>query len=354
MPEALLPPQVSETQRVDVRVGDARGALALGRALLNVPLAPPLPEPLPEAPAVPISYLSDLQARVDQRDLPPEAQWRLLTELEQHLTEPSERTASLTLLQRFAARPDLMQSVATAAQRVLDGFAGTPVPPQPGEAPPKEPEASRHRRRWLAAGAVVVVALGAVAVVLIVRSDDDSGSLAQFCDRSRSADSVGDQSAAVIFTPEVTPEAIERAYTDVLAQLRRVEASAPDDIADTTAAVVNGYEDEARLLENNGWVLAGVGQQLLTVSADPQAVRESQRFQTYLEEQCGVDWNAPSGLVDVSTSAQRLAVAYTLVQFDIGLTTEEARCMGAQLGDQIDGDRLLAIYGSAGVQITAG
>ena len=53
VPDGLLPPVLSETQRVDVRAGDAAAAIALGRALMQVPPAPPLPDPLPEPPAVP-------------------------------------------------------------------------------------------------------------------------------------------------------------------------------------------------------------------------------------------------------------------------------------------------------------
>ena len=107
----------------------------------------------PSLPDVPVTYLADLKARVEQPSLAPEEQWRLLTELEERLTRPEEADAARTLLSQFADRPDLMQGVAATAARVLDsGAAATTAKtladvPQPVATTPNQVDRPRCRRR---------------------------------------------------------------------------------------------------------------------------------------------------------------------------------------------------------------
>ena len=56
-PRHRLPPPLATKQYVDYRERTLEASLRLGRALINIPSTPPLPEPLPEPPGVPISYM---------------------------------------------------------------------------------------------------------------------------------------------------------------------------------------------------------------------------------------------------------------------------------------------------------
>src|SRR5262245_59070009 len=54
---ALLPPALSQIQLVDYRGDDRTAAFRLARAVSQARPAAPLPDPLPDPPAVPLSYL---------------------------------------------------------------------------------------------------------------------------------------------------------------------------------------------------------------------------------------------------------------------------------------------------------
>ncbi len=321
-------------------------ALALGRALMQTPAAPPLPDVLPAPPPVPITYLSDLKTRVERPSIPVEDQWKLLTELEERLTRPEERDAALALLRRFADRGDLMQGVAVAARRVLADHDGDPPVPTPSPSPVVDEPARRGSgRTWIVIGVAGVLIAGAVtAGVVYLRNDDtDESSLDEFCDRAGSADLATDRASAMLVTPEADPVELERLFTEGADDMNAVATAAPADIRDAARALDQAVAEQVTVLRGNDWQLAGVATELVTL--DPALGAQNTEFADYLLDQCGVEWTEVGGFTDVSTAAEGLAVAFTAVLLEIGPSLEEADCMADDLADQIDADRLLALYG---------
>jgi hypothetical protein len=105
----LLPRPLSDIQYIDYRSPDRRTYFALSRALNSFESAPPLPDPLPEPPPVPVSYLHDLQEKIDSpAQLGFEEQAALVLELKGKLGQSASREAVLDLLRRMRRRDDLL------------------------------------------------------------------------------------------------------------------------------------------------------------------------------------------------------------------------------------------------------
>jgi hypothetical protein len=110
---SLLPPEFSGIQYVDYRSPNRETALALARAILNLPPSPPLPDPLPEPPEVPVSYLNELKDMVDSSGiLQFDEQAALAFRLKEQLKDPAAHDDVRSLMRRFRARPDLLARVA--------------------------------------------------------------------------------------------------------------------------------------------------------------------------------------------------------------------------------------------------
>src|SRR5262245_3967098 len=122
--DQLLPPVLAETQHVPA--GDAR---RLARALLALPATPPLPDPLPEAPAVPITYLVSLGDMVDRPELTLPEQRNLLGELKVRLDDPDEAQAATALLRRLRRHPSVNAWVAGEIDTSLAAAAAPLAPP---------------------------------------------------------------------------------------------------------------------------------------------------------------------------------------------------------------------------------
>ena len=135
----LLPAPLNEIQVTDYRRRDKEAAFALVKSINTAAPAPPVPDPLPVSPEVPVSYLSNLQERIGSSEtLNAQDQITLLFELEENLRDGRSRTEIRELLLRLKRRDDLLAKVATkidAALRALE------------EAPPAQ------RRDAAAAGA---------------------------------------------------------------------------------------------------------------------------------------------------------------------------------------------------------
>ena len=85
--------------------------------------APPAPDPLPAPPDVPVSYLSNLQERIDSSDtLNSQDQITLLFELEEGLRDGRSPTEIRDLLLRLKRRDDLLAKVATKIDAALKGL----------------------------------------------------------------------------------------------------------------------------------------------------------------------------------------------------------------------------------------
>jgi hypothetical protein len=356
--DALLPPVLSETQRVDGRVGDARMALALGRALMQVAAPPPLPDPLPEAPPVPVSYMTDLRQRLVAEHLDSDAQWRLLGELQEKLSQEENAAPALVLLTEFANRPDLMQSVAHSAQRAIAAatkpteavpqpFFPPPPPPEdpPGDTSPPIPPRRHKRSRWLLAGLALVVVAGLVVAAIVVFSGDEESDAGAFCDRARSLDSLTDAAYLATFQPEQDPAELQKRYDDASTEMKKVVARAPRELLAATQSVQQTFEATAAMMRQHNWQIADAGPELLTLVSSADANAQDAKFSDYLTKNCAVDWNSP-GFTDVPTAARALGVQFAAFLFGVPMTKSEDDCYERTILDDIDGARLLLLFGA--------
>ncbi|HME14616.1 MAG TPA: toll/interleukin-1 receptor domain-containing protein [Mycobacterium sp.] len=124
LPKAL-PRRFSIRQIVDYSDPAARdkAALALAGGLATLSPAPPLPDPLPEPPAVPLSYLTDLTDLVaEQKGLDHEQQRHILNHLEPalHSVDPEERRGGHDILEMLGSRDDLYADVYRTISRLKD------------------------------------------------------------------------------------------------------------------------------------------------------------------------------------------------------------------------------------------
>jgi len=97
----MLPPALSAINFVEyLKPDDKASSIALARSLSAISDFKPLPDPLPEPPEVPISYIGDLARKIeDSSELSKEEQSDLLMDIESLLDEPGTATGdALSLL----------------------------------------------------------------------------------------------------------------------------------------------------------------------------------------------------------------------------------------------------------------
>jgi hypothetical protein len=124
----LLPPELSLMHFVDYRnPNDKMAAIALSRALDNLPPAQPPPETLPQPPAPPINSLGKLTKRVTAASLDFGEQSAVLLELKPLLDDADLRADALELLRMLRGRGDLFAAVASE----IDVVTGGTAPAQP-------------------------------------------------------------------------------------------------------------------------------------------------------------------------------------------------------------------------------
>lgn len=121
VPDGVLPRYLAEAHRLSVKGGN-EAVYELGKALADMELSPPLPDPLPDPPPVPISYIREAEA-LESSDLSKREQWDLVINLKQLLTDDEQANAARSLLQRLRKREDLYAAVATEIDQVLVGQA---------------------------------------------------------------------------------------------------------------------------------------------------------------------------------------------------------------------------------------
>jgi sugar lactone lactonase YvrE len=184
-----LSPRLARLQVIDYfdPAQQERNALTLAGALAALPPAPSLPEPMPEPPAVPLSYLSNLADLVSgPNPLDHEQQRQILVQLESALrsVDLSERQGGLDILERFSSRENLFADVdrrltslrastpsaspsqsATQPPVVRSTPSVSPQPPTPDRVSTSAPKP--RKVRLAAVAALAVVALGVVAAYLV-------------------------------------------------------------------------------------------------------------------------------------------------------------------------------------------
>lgn len=117
----LLPAELQALQFVSYTDPTARETLYdVGKALSGMPARPTLPDPLPDPPPVPISYIAELAARVRSKErLTGTEQKSLLFDLKAAVEDRSNKQDALSLLRELSARGDLLASVANEIKATL-------------------------------------------------------------------------------------------------------------------------------------------------------------------------------------------------------------------------------------------
>lgn len=178
----LLPPALSKIQYLDYRTQDRAGVIRLSRALQAITAAPPLPHPLPDPPAVPLSYLGTLAEQIDAAAILSAAdQSRLVLDLKRQLRDPASRGDARTLL--ASPREDLLATVAQEIDELLSGSAQQATGDRVGGRSAARRGAAQAggwsfphpgRRRLIAAGSA---ALAAALLLLLGQTRERHGSL---------------------------------------------------------------------------------------------------------------------------------------------------------------------------------
>lgn len=104
-----LPPQLAVIQWVDFRSSDAEETLK--KTFANLPPALPLPHPLPNPPAAPISPMSELKAQIESPTLTGDQQRLIVAKLEEFLNDPKDAATARELLQRMKQHRELIAAV---------------------------------------------------------------------------------------------------------------------------------------------------------------------------------------------------------------------------------------------------
>jgi sugar lactone lactonase YvrE len=130
-PPTALPRRFSRRQIIDYSEPSERAvaALLLQGGLGTLPAAPPLPDPLPEPPSAPLSYLTDLIELVSQpASLDQRQQHDILNQLEPALrsTDPEEQKGGRDILEKLSSRRDLYADVDRMVA-VLKGLYAQPA-----------------------------------------------------------------------------------------------------------------------------------------------------------------------------------------------------------------------------------
>ena len=141
----LLPSALSVIQFVDYQNSDDRdAAFRLARAFNAVPPLKPLPDPLPDPPKVPVSYLGGLTDKISATSisLSFEEQTVLVADLKRSLRDPETAEDGITLLKSLRKRRDLLATTAADIDELLAHRSDQSLyPPQTSNSPKPESEA---------------------------------------------------------------------------------------------------------------------------------------------------------------------------------------------------------------------
>ena len=117
---SLLPESLAKTQIVDYQKSDKAALQALARGLNGLPAARTLPDPLPDPPAAPISYLGKLREQIDSSTpLDFGTQSGIVLHLKNSLQDGMESQLIGGLLRKLRAREDLYARVAAEVDALL-------------------------------------------------------------------------------------------------------------------------------------------------------------------------------------------------------------------------------------------
>jgi Interferon-induced transmembrane protein len=151
----LLPSEIARLQIMDYALPDESSAFKLVGAIMGLPAPPALPDPLPEQPAVPLSYLAIIADQLSVPTLSQDEQFAIVGKLERAFApsaDPHERAAAYEFLSQMEERSDLLAAV---DRRIAILKNRRPQPPGPASEPPRlVPKPPRQAPAPPAAGAV--------------------------------------------------------------------------------------------------------------------------------------------------------------------------------------------------------
>ena len=124
----LAPDPIGVTQIIDYSEPSSQSAIALVTALAGTREAPPLPEPLPSAPAAPLTDLGPVREALSAPSLTQAEQEQVLAQLTQRRDELDQAATLRSLLTRFRQRSDVLESVAHSIDALL---ASLPIDGRP-------------------------------------------------------------------------------------------------------------------------------------------------------------------------------------------------------------------------------
>lgn len=122
-------PELGQIQAIDYSDFDNKqAALALARAIDQLPAPVPLPVPIPLQPEVPASYLNTLREKVNKRDLSYQEQSAILGDLKRSTQDFDSPRDIIPLIEQFLNRPDISVQINQDAQSFLQTLqTQTPV-----------------------------------------------------------------------------------------------------------------------------------------------------------------------------------------------------------------------------------
>ncbi len=132
----MAPPVVANAQILDYLERTPDAAISLVTALSLVRPAGAVPQPLPESPPVPMSYMNTYRERVDELNLTFQQQSLLLSELRARMADDDDRDSALELVRRLRRRGDITESIGREIDTLL---AATPEPVQQSATPSPNP-----------------------------------------------------------------------------------------------------------------------------------------------------------------------------------------------------------------------
>ncbi|MEO8267089.1 MAG: TIR domain-containing protein [Ilumatobacteraceae bacterium] len=130
----MAPQVIANAQILDYLERTPDAAIGLVTALSLVRPAEAAPQPLPEAPPVPMSYMNTYRERVDELNLTFQQQSLLLSELRARMADDDDRDSALELVRRLRRRGDITESIGKEIDALV-AATPEPVPPTPTRSP---------------------------------------------------------------------------------------------------------------------------------------------------------------------------------------------------------------------------
>jgi len=123
----LAPQVIADRQFIDYteRTADSAGELVAAAATQRP--VPPIPDPLPEPPSPPLTYMKIYRDQIEATNLPYLDQAQLVLILRGHLQDEDERAVAEQLLGELRRRPDITESVARDIDALVASKPGLPL-----------------------------------------------------------------------------------------------------------------------------------------------------------------------------------------------------------------------------------